>query len=67
MMRRVLLAVAAMAIAGIAAEPDATNEIALASKTIGEVTAGMTGRVEKIVAIHAFVRDKIKNIAATYG
>ena len=34
--------------------------------TVKQLTAGKTARLDKAAAIHAFVRDQVKEVAATY-
>ena len=49
-----------------AAEKESKEEKAFAAK-VKDLTKGKESREEKIIAVHAFVRDDIAEIKAKYG
>ena len=44
---------------------NAENQVFLAKAA--ELTSGLTGRVDKVIAVHAFVRDTIAQATTQYG
>lgn len=60
-----LLSVLAM-VAPLAAAPD-TNAVAVVQGKAAELTQKLAARAEKIAALHAFVRDDIREMSTQYG
>lgn len=50
-----------------AAETGEVDGAALFAAEAGELTANCRTRIDKLVALHAFVRDEIRQVATKYG
>jgi len=63
-----LFLLAVLGLAGFAAGQVSTNvEDQVFTTKATELTSSLTGRVDKIIALHAFVRDEIAQAKTQYG